>query len=104
MRTGPSSTSASATEAHRGGAKKRVYPACSQDPKIQKRTLGTSVGWSDIYPSSYYQNWINVNGLGLPRVRDAAVPDNYLFEKNEENNQARGGCGSGRAKGRVAGC
>jgi hypothetical protein len=70
------------------GPKNRVYPGCSQDPRIQKRTLGTSVGWSDIYPSDYYQNWINVSGLrGCFDFVLTADPDNYLFENNETNNE-----------------
>jgi hypothetical protein len=31
----------------------RVYPACSQDAGRKRVRLGTSVGWSDIYPSEY---------------------------------------------------
>ena len=41
----------------------RVYPACSQDRSRRRVTLGTSVGWSDIYPSSYHEQWIDVTGL-----------------------------------------
>ena len=26
-------------------------------------TLGTSVGWADVYPSTYPDNWIDVTGL-----------------------------------------
>ena len=86
--------------------RKRVYPACSQRPGIQKRALGTSVGWSDIYPSSYYQNWINVRGLrGCFEFVMIADPRNHLFENDEENNE-----GSRRVrlpankKGRVGRC
>ena len=39
------------------------YPACNQDFGHQRVTLGTSVGWSDVYPSTYHEQWINVNGL-----------------------------------------
>ena len=85
---------------------KRVYPACSQRPGIKKRALGTSVGWSDIYPSSYYQNWINVRGLrGCFEFVMIADPRNHLFENDEENNE-----GSRRVrlpankKGRVGRC
>lgn len=67
---------------------KRVYPACSQRAGIKKRTLGTSVGWSDIYPSSYYQNWVNVRGLrGCFEFVMTADPLNHLFENDEENNE-----------------
>lgn len=69
------------------GPRKRVYPACSQRARIKKRTLGTSVGWSDIYPSSYYQNWIDVKGLrGCFDFVMVADPRDFLFEANEENN------------------
>lgn len=68
--------------------KNRVYPACSQDPSKKKRTLGTSVGWSDIYPASYYENWINVAGLsGCFEFVHRADPSNHLFERKEGNNE-----------------
>ena len=67
---------------------KRVYPGCSQRAGIKARTLGTSVGWSDIYPSSYYQNWINVRGLrGCFEFVMTADPLNHLFENDEDNNE-----------------
>ena len=70
------------------GPRKRKYPGCSQNPRIKKRTLGTSVGWSDIYPASYYQNWINVKGLrGCFEFAMTADPRNLLFENNESNNE-----------------
>ncbi len=70
------------------GPKKRKYPGCSQNPKIKKRTLGTSIGWSDIYPASYYQNWINVRGLkGCFEFVMTADPRNLLFESDESNNE-----------------
>jgi hypothetical protein len=76
------------TQASKRSPKKRVYPGCSQNPKIQKRTLGTSVGWSDVYPADYYENWINVSGLsGCFEFVHVADPDNYLFENDEENNE-----------------
>ena len=66
----------------------RVYPACSQDPGRQKRTLGTSVGWSDIYPADYYENWISVTGLsGCFEFVHRADPANVLFENKEGNNE-----------------
>ena len=72
----------------KGGPRNRKYPGCSQDPSIKKRTLGTSVGWSDIYPSSYYENWINVKGLkGCFDFVMTADPKNLLFEDNEDNNE-----------------
>ncbi|MSO42389.1 MAG: hypothetical protein EXQ70_10940 [Solirubrobacterales bacterium] len=64
-----------------------VYPACSQDPAKKGRTLGTSVGWSDIYPSGYYQNWVNVKGMsGCFLFIHRADPLNDLYENKEGNN------------------
>ena len=34
----------------------RVYPGCNQDPGRQRVRLGTSVGWSDIYPAETTAN------------------------------------------------
>ena len=86
--------------------RKRVYPACSQRGGINQRTLGTSVGWSDVYPSTYYQNWINVKGLrGCFDFVMIADPRNHLYENDESNNE-----GSTRVRlpaskmGRVRGC
>jgi Lysyl oxidase len=63
-----------------------VYPACSQHPGLRRDTLGTSVGWSDVYPSEYPEQWIDVTGL---RGRFAFVqrvdPDNLLIESNHRN-------------------
>lgn len=60
-----------------------VYPACSQDPNMRRDVLGTSVGWSDVYPYAYPEQWINVTGL---RGRFAYVqivdPDHLLFDSN----------------------
>src|SRR5215207_30637 len=64
-----------------------VYHACSQDPTKRYRTLGTSVGWSDIYPSTYYQNWINIRGLrGCFAFVHRADPKNLLYENIESDN------------------
>ena len=69
---------------------KEVYPACNQDPGIDHVTLGTSVGWSDIYPHPYYEQWIDVTGLsGRFALVHIADPDNVLFESDETNNAAR---------------
>lgn len=64
-----------------------VYPGCSQDMGISGVTLGTSVGWSDVYPSNYDDNLINVTGLkGCYLFRQLADPKNQLSELNEKNN------------------
>ena len=40
-----------------------VYPACSTNPRARRVTLGTSIGWADIYPPAYPEQWIDVTGL-----------------------------------------
>ena len=68
----------------------RVFPGCSQDPSKRQVTLGTSVGWSDIYPSTYHQQWIDVTGLhGCFAYVHRADPDNHVFESNEGNNDSQ---------------
>jgi len=50
-------------------------------------TLGTSIGWSDIYPSDYDNQWINVTGLrGCYAYVLRLDPFNSLFELNKNNN------------------
>ncbi|HEX5375694.1 MAG TPA: lysyl oxidase family protein [Solirubrobacterales bacterium] len=67
----------------------RVYPACSQDPNRKRVRLGTSVGWSDIYPSTYDRQWVNVSGLrGCFAFVMRVDPENLLFESNEKNNRS----------------
>jgi hypothetical protein len=67
----------------------RVYPACSQDPGRERVRLGTSVGWSDVYPSDYDRQWINVSGLrGCFAFVMRVDPQNLLFESNERNNRS----------------
>lgn len=64
-----------------------VYPECSTDPRLQRDVLGTSVGWSDVYPYEYPSQWIDVTGL---RGRFAFVmiadPHHVLLESNKNNN------------------
>jgi hypothetical protein len=63
-----------------------VYPGCSQDPDMRRDVLGTSVGWSDIYPSSYPEQWIDVTGLrGRFAYVQIADPDRLLFEADDRN-------------------
>jgi hypothetical protein len=40
-----------------------VYPACTEEAGATSHRFGTSVGWSDIYPYGYPEQWINVTGL-----------------------------------------
>lgn len=70
--------------------RRRVYPACSNDPEKQRDTLGTSIGWSDVYPPSYPEQWIDVTGLrGCFAYVHIADPRNGIFESNEHNNAAQ---------------
>lgn len=73
----------------RGSPGARVYPACNTSPATTRVTLGTSVGWSDIYPPSYHEQWIDVTGLrGCFDYVHSADPRNGIYELNERNNSA----------------
>jgi hypothetical protein len=64
-----------------------VYPACSQNPTAGGDVLGTSVGWSDVYPYEYPEQWIDVTGLrGSFAYVQIADPENLLMESNKSNN------------------
>jgi lysyl oxidase len=77
------------TSAMRRSPQHRVYPACNQDPGRKRVRLGTSVGWSDIYPSTYDRQWVNVTGLrGCFAFVMRVDPRNLLFESNERNNRS----------------
>jgi hypothetical protein len=68
----------------------RVYPGCNQDPNKKAVVLGTSVGWSDVYPSNYHEQYINVSGLrGCYAFFMIADPKNHLRETNEDDNDSR---------------
>jgi hypothetical protein len=65
----------------------RVYPGCNQDAGKRKVTLGTSVGWSDVYPSTYNEQYIDATRLrGRFMFVHRADPRNGIWEINEENN------------------
>jgi hypothetical protein len=65
------------------------YPGCNQDPRIDRDTLGTSVGWSDIYPADYDKQFIDVSGLRGCFVFTMTVdPKHHLFESNEHDNSS----------------
>ncbi|HET8640045.1 MAG TPA: lysyl oxidase family protein [Solirubrobacterales bacterium] len=67
----------------------RHYPGCNQDPYTDAVTLGTSVGWSDIYPADYDKQWIDVTGLrGCFAYTMTVDPKRLLFESNERDNSA----------------
>ena len=66
------------------------YPACSNNSHAQHVTLGTSVGWADVYPPSYPEQWIDVTGLrGCFAYVHIADPNNRVYESNEDNNVAQ---------------
>lgn len=68
----------------------RVYPGCNQDPGKRAVVLGTSVGWSDIYPADYHQQYINVGGLhGCYAFYMKADPKQHLRETSEDDNESR---------------
>jgi hypothetical protein len=68
----------------------RHYPGCDQDPYTEAVTLGTSVGWSDIYPADYDKQWIDVSGLrGCFAFTMTVDPKELLFESNERDNTSR---------------
>lgn len=69
--------------------RRRVYPACSQDASLQRTKMGTSVGWSDIYPADYDRQWVDVTGLrGCYAFVMRVDPKNLLYESNEDNNRS----------------
>ncbi len=73
-----------------GSPPDEVYPGCDQDPSTEHVRLGTSVGWSDIYPAGYYEQYIDVTGLrGRFALVHIADPENVLLESNETNNASR---------------
>jgi hypothetical protein len=70
--------------------RRRVYPACNTSAKTRKVRLGTSVGWSDVYPATYPEQYLDVTGLrGCFAYRHTADPRNGIYESNERNNSAQ---------------
>ena len=68
----------------------RHYPGCNQNPYQDRVTLGTSVGWSDIYPADYDKQWIDVAGLrGCFAFVMTVDPQHLLFESNEQDNSSQ---------------
>lgn len=73
-----------------GSPRRPFYPACSNNTKAERVTLGTSPGWADIYPPAYPEQWIDVTGLrGCFAYVHIADPENGIFEANEDNNEAQ---------------
>jgi hypothetical protein len=78
------------TRAGRRSPASRHYPGCNQNPYQDRVTLGTSVGWSDIYPADYDKQWINVAGLrGCFAFVMTVDPQQLLFESNEDDNTSQ---------------
>jgi hypothetical protein len=74
----------------RRSPRRRVYPACSTNPRAQSVIIGTSPGWADIYPPAYPEQWIDVTGLrGCFAYVHIADPENGIYESNEDNNEAQ---------------
>jgi hypothetical protein len=74
----------------RGSPEYQRYGACSTNFFQRKVTLGTSVGWSDVYPSSYPEQWIDVSHLrGCFAYAMVADPRDGIYESNEQNNLAQ---------------
>ncbi len=68
----------------------RHYPGCDQNPYRDRVTLGTSVGWSDIYPAEYDRQWIEVSGLrGCFAFTMTVDPKHLLYESEERDNTSR---------------
>jgi hypothetical protein len=78
------------TRAGRRSPPSRHYPGCNQNPYRDGVTLGTSVGWSDIYPANYSKQWIAVKGLrGCFALVMRVDPQGLLFESNEGDNSSQ---------------
>ncbi|HEX3278752.1 MAG TPA: lysyl oxidase family protein [Thermoleophilaceae bacterium] len=66
------------------------YPACSNTASLKYDTLGTSVGWADVYPPDYPEQWIEVTGLrGCFAYVHTADPANGVYESNERDNRSQ---------------
>jgi hypothetical protein len=78
------------TRAGRRSPPRRHYPGCSQNRLRDGVTVGTSVGWSDIYPAAYSKQWIDVGGLrGCFAYQMIVDPKELLFESNEADNTSQ---------------
>ncbi|HEX8054984.1 MAG TPA: hypothetical protein VF517_18520 [Thermoleophilaceae bacterium] len=77
------------TQPMAGSPRGRVYPACNQNRHANAVTLGTSVGWSDVYPSTYHEQYIEITGLtGRYGFIHVADPGNGIWENDEDDNAA----------------
>ena len=71
------------------GPRRRRYPSCNTNRRQRRVVLGTSPGWSDVYPARYPEQWIDVTGLrGCFAYQHTADPRNWIHESDETNNQS----------------
>jgi hypothetical protein len=64
-----------------------VYPACTTEARATRHVFGTSVGWSDVYPYGYPEQWIDVTGLhGRFAFVQIANPDGVWHETSAADN------------------
>ncbi|HEY0318230.1 MAG TPA: lysyl oxidase family protein [Solirubrobacterales bacterium] len=78
------------TRAGRRSPPSRHYPGCNQNAYQDHVTLGTSVGWSDIYPAEYDKQWIDVTGLrGCFAFTMTVDPKELLIESDEQDNTSQ---------------
>jgi Lysyl oxidase len=95
VRTGPKVAYCLRDLAHtrprlRRSPRRAHYPACSNNSRAEHVTLGTSVGWADVYPPTYPEQWIDVTGLrGCFAYVHIADPNNRVYESDEDNNEAQ---------------
>jgi hypothetical protein len=72
-----------------GSPRRARYPACSTNQRVRRVVLGTSPGWSDVYPPGYPEQWIDVTRLrGCFAYQHTADPRNWIHESDEGNNQS----------------
>jgi len=77
------------TSASKRSPESRVYPSCNKDRNSTRVTLGTSVGWSDVYPATYHEQYIEIQGLsGRYGFFHIADPRNGIWEDDEDDNAA----------------
>jgi hypothetical protein len=74
----------------KGSPRREHYPACSTFPLKKEVTIGTSIGWSDVYPPGYPEQYINVTGLrGCFAYAFMVDPLNGIYESDEDNNESQ---------------
>jgi len=71
--------------------RERVFGACNQTASKQEVTLGTSVGWADVYPWYLPDQYIEISGVpdGLYVIETVANPIRSVHETTYDDNTAR---------------